>query len=96
MGWSLYFASQGARRLKWPLLAGLIRLVVSVGGGWLVLHLTDSLILFFAVAAAAMALYGLIIVTAIVSGTWFRTSPAPAMEALIARTRSSDPEASKQ
>jgi putative MATE family efflux protein len=96
MGWSLYFASQGARRLKWPLLAGLIRLVSSVGGGWLVLQLTDSLVLFFAVAAAAMALYGLIIVTAIVSGTWFRTSSAPAKEALIARTRSSDPGASKQ
>ncbi|MFT3780347.1 MAG: MATE family efflux transporter [Ottowia sp.] len=81
MGWALYFASQGARRLKWPLLAGLLRLVLSVGGGWLALRLTGSLDGFFAIAAFAMVLYGAIILTAIWSGTWFRTAPktAPAM-----------------
>lgn len=75
MGWTLYFASQGARRLKWPLLAGFLRLVLSVGGGWLALLLTGSLEAFFAVAACAMVLYGVIILTAISSGTWFRPSP---------------------
>ena len=34
LGLSLYFASQGAGRLLWPLLAGLLRLVIAVGGGW--------------------------------------------------------------
>lgn len=78
MGWALYFASQGARRLKWPLLAGLLRLALSVGGGWLALQLTDSLEGFFAIAACAMVLYGAIISTAIWSGTWFRTGPTTA------------------
>ena len=43
LGLSLYFASQGAARLFWPLFAGLLRLLVAVGGGWAVLHLTGLL-----------------------------------------------------
>ena len=39
LGLSLYFASQGAGRLAWPLLGGMVRLVVAVGGGWLALAL---------------------------------------------------------
>src|SRR5256712_157292 len=34
LGLALYFASQGAGRLLWPLVAGLSRLVVAAGGGW--------------------------------------------------------------
>jgi len=34
LGMALYFASQGAGRLLWPLLAGLLRMLVAVGGGW--------------------------------------------------------------
>ena len=33
LGLSLYFASQGAGRLAWPLLGGLFRMVIAVGGG---------------------------------------------------------------
>ena len=43
LGLSLYFASQGAGRLGWPLLAGMIRLVIAVGGGWVAMALTGSL-----------------------------------------------------
>ena len=43
LGLCLYFASQGAGRLLWPLLAGLLRMVLAVGGGWLALRLTGSL-----------------------------------------------------
>ena len=43
LGLSLYFASQGAARLFWPLFAGLLRLLIAVGVGWAVLHLTGSL-----------------------------------------------------
>jgi len=43
LGLALYFASQGAGRLFWPLLGGFIRLVLAVGGGWLTWHLTGSL-----------------------------------------------------
>lgn len=72
MGFALYFASQGAGRLKWPLLAGAMRLAISAGAGWAVLALTGSLTAFFALAAVAMALYGLCIFWAVASGSWFR------------------------
>ena len=35
LGMALYFASQGAGALKWPLLAGFARVIIAVGGGWL-------------------------------------------------------------
>src|SRR5207245_6955285 len=38
LGMALYFASQGAGRLSWPLLANLTRLVIAAGGGWLALR----------------------------------------------------------
>ena len=72
LGLSLYFASQGAGRLGWPLLAGIIRMVVAVGGGWLVLRATGSLAALFASLAVAMVIYGVVTVTAIASGAWFR------------------------
>ncbi len=71
LGFSMYFASQGAGRLKWPLWAGFLRLAVGAGIGGVALHLTGSLTLFFLIAAAAMCLYGLIILTAVASGSWF-------------------------
>lgn len=71
LGFSMYFASQGAGRLKWPLCAGVLRLVTAIGLGGAVLRLTGSLPWFFAVAAVAMALYGLVILAAVASGSWF-------------------------
>jgi len=76
LGLSLYFASQGAGRLMWPLLAGLCRLVLAVGGGALALHFTGSLQWLFGFLAAALVLYGTTLVIAVRSGVWFRkTSP---------------------
>ena len=72
LGLSLYFASQGAGRLKWPLLGGLLRMLVAVGGGWAVLTATGSLPWLFAVLGLALALYGTTVVTAVASGVWFR------------------------
>lgn len=77
LGFSMYFASQGAGRLKWPLLAGCLRLVTAVGAGGIALHLTGSLTVFFLVAAVAMCLYGLIILVAIASGSWFQRGHLP-------------------
>ena len=37
-GLALYFASQGAGKLLWPLIAGFARVAVAIGGGWLALH----------------------------------------------------------
>jgi Na+-driven multidrug efflux pump len=72
LGLSLYFASQGAGRLFWPLFAGLLRLIVAVGGGWLAFRFTGSLHATFMALACALVIYGGTLVTAIRSGVWFR------------------------
>jgi putative MATE family efflux protein len=72
LGMALYFASQGAGRLMWPLLAGALRLVLAVGGGLLMLRLTGNLALVFLSLALALAAFGLIIAGAVASGVWFR------------------------
>lgn len=71
LGFSMYFASQGAGRLKWPLCAGFLRLLIGAGLGGTALHFTGSLTVFFAIAALAMCVYGLIILVAVASGSWF-------------------------
>ncbi|HEY2560799.1 MAG TPA: hypothetical protein VGI48_13935 [Caldimonas sp.] len=72
LGLALYFASQGAGRLAWPLLAGLLRMLVAVGGGWLAVTLSGSLLWGFVIVALALVTYGVTIVTAIANGVWFR------------------------
>ena len=65
LGFSLYFASQGAQRLIWPLLAAVARLVVFSGLGGMLLAFTQSTSLFFAVGAVAMVLYGVCVVLSV-------------------------------
>jgi Na+-driven multidrug efflux pump len=72
MGLALYFASQGAGRLLWPLLAGLIRLAIAIGAGWIALAVTGSLAWLFAALALALIAYGLTIAGAVARGAWFR------------------------
>ncbi len=72
LGLSLYFASQGAGRLLWPLLGGFARLAIAVGGGWIAYRLTGSLTAIFAMLAAGLAAYGIIVALAVKSGVWFR------------------------
>jgi Na+-driven multidrug efflux pump len=72
LGLALYFASQGAGRLMWPLLGGFARLVIAVGGGWLALVLTGSLPFVFVMLGVALAAYGAIVGIAVHSGVWFR------------------------
>ncbi len=71
LGLSLYFASQGAGRLFWPLFAGLLRMLVAIGGGWLALRMTGSLEWLFAALSAALVIYGMTLSAAIASGAWF-------------------------
>lgn len=75
LGFTLYFAGQGARKLTWPLTSGVLRLVVAVLGGWLVLHFTGSLLWFFAASALAMGLYGGLILATTTSRVWFKHLP---------------------
>ena len=72
MGFALYFASQGAQRLFWPLTAGILRLFIAAVLGWFVFQWTQSLQWFFAVSAFAMCTYGTIIATAVYRRTWFK------------------------
>jgi putative MATE family efflux protein len=70
-GLSLYFASQGAGRLLWPLLAGFTRLAVAAAGGWLVTTwLGAGLSGLFAAMAVALVIFGSINVAAVSLGRW--------------------------
>jgi putative MATE family efflux protein len=76
LGLALYFASQGAGKLFWPLVAGSLRLAVAVGGGYLAVRLTGSLTWLFAALALGLLLQGTTVLIAILSGTWFRKTTA--------------------
>ena len=71
LGLCLYFASQGARRVFWPVLAGVARLGLILAGGALILVTTEPTPqLLFGLIAAGMLLYGLTVAGAIRLGAW--------------------------
>jgi putative MATE family efflux protein len=72
LGMALYFASQGAGALKWPLIAAVSRMIIAVGGGYLAVHLTGNLIWVFAALGLGLALFGLTIASAVWGGAWDR------------------------
>ena len=72
LGMALYFASQGAGTMLWPLLAGAIRMVIAVGGGWLLLRAGADLAWVYAALGVALLVFGLTIAGAVASGVWFR------------------------
>jgi Na+-driven multidrug efflux pump len=74
LGLSLYFASQGAGRLFWPLACGVARVIIAVVGGWVALRLTGSLDWMFGALALGLVVYGITVAAAIRSGGWFRSS----------------------
>jgi putative MATE family efflux protein len=78
LGLSLYFASQGAGRLFWPLFYGLVRVFIAIVGGWAALRLTGSLNWMFAALAFGLVVYGVAVAAALRSGAWFRNSRAAA------------------
>ena len=76
VGMVLYFASQGAGRLAWPLIAGITRMTVAGAGGWLAFQHTQNLGHVFSALACALAVFGIIIVTAVARGAWSNTRAA--------------------
>jgi MATE family, multidrug efflux pump len=73
VGMALYFASQGAGRMAWPVSAGFVRLLVAVAGGWIALHwLGAGLNALFVLLAVAMALFGSLIAAGVWAGIWRR------------------------
>jgi Na+-driven multidrug efflux pump len=63
---ALYFASQGAGKVLWPVLAGTARLVIVIAGGALVASLQGI----FAVIAVAMAISGLLTIWFVARTEW--------------------------
>jgi putative MATE family efflux protein len=70
LGLALYFASQGAGKLFWPLTAGFSRMLIAIGGGWLVLRWTGSLHWMFAALAFGLFVHGVVLLAAIALGAW--------------------------
>lgn len=71
LGLALYFASQGAGRLLWPVIGNVARLAVAVTGGWLALRWGGGLAGVFVAQAVALVIYGLVNASAIAGGAWF-------------------------
>jgi len=71
LGMALYFASQGAGRLMWPLVANLTRLAIATVGGFTALRLSGDITHVFLSLAVALAAFGLINAAAVAGGAWF-------------------------
>jgi Na+-driven multidrug efflux pump len=73
LGLALFFASQGAGRMSWPLVASLARLVTVGIGGWACVHLlgAPAATLFFVIAFSFVAYAGTL-AAAIRMGGWAR------------------------
>jgi len=78
LGLALFFASQGAGRMFWPLAGSVARLAVVAAGGWLAVHVFQApASTFFIVIAAGFAVYALTIAGAIALGSWAQASTKP-------------------
>ena len=71
LGLSLYFASQGAGRLAWPLAGNLVRLASAAAGGFAALRWTGDLSRVFLAQSAGLVAFGLINAVAVACGAWF-------------------------
>lgn len=73
LGLALFFASQGAGRMFWPLAGSAARLVVVAVGGWVCIYLLQAPATgFFVVIALSFVAYALTIAAAIRLGSWTR------------------------
>ena len=71
MGFSLYFASQGAGNVTWPVIGTLLRFVVAVGGAFIAVNYYQAeLKTVYYYAAAGMFLFGGITVASLGLGAW--------------------------
>ncbi|MEX0604792.1 MAG: MATE family efflux transporter [Marinobacter sp.] len=76
LGLALYFGSQGAGEIRWPIFAALVRFVVAIGGASLAAYgFGYGLDMVYACIAAGMLLFGVITAGAIRLGAW--RSPGP-------------------
>jgi len=71
-GLALYFASQGAGRLAWPLLGAVLRVIVAIGGGFLALRFNLGLPAVFLALGLGLIFHGVVNAIAIACGAWFK------------------------
>ena len=76
LGMALYFASQGAGRLLWPLIANMTRLLIAAVGGFVALRLSGGLSDVFIALAVALSAFGLVNAAAVAAGVWFKDDGA--------------------
>src|SRR5438132_2940449 len=73
LGLALYFASQGAGRVLWPLVAGFVRMVLAAVGGSLAIHwFGGGPRALSVVIALAFVLFGVTLLSAVKGGGWRR------------------------
>ena len=79
---ALYFASQGAKRVLWPVLAGTARMIIAACvGWWAVTHLGADLPSLFQIVALAAVVFCAITVSAtFASGRAHRSAIRPAAQ----------------
>ncbi len=85
---SLYFASQGAGRLLWPLLGTLARFAIASLAGWLALRSTGELSYVFLAQSVGLVASGLINWAAVAGGAWFGSLTWPWSTAAALQRRS--------
>lgn len=86
---SLYFASQGAGRLLWPLLGTVARLAIAALAGWLALRWTGELSHVFLAQSVGLIASGFINLAAVAGGAWFGSLTWPWSTAAALQRRSS-------
>jgi Na+-driven multidrug efflux pump len=71
LGMALYFASMGAGRMRWPIAAGLCRIGLAAGGGWLLANVAGmGLDGHFLGVAMGITAYGLVTALGVRQGEW--------------------------
>jgi putative MATE family efflux protein len=83
LGLLLFFASQGAGQLFWPVTGNIARLACAGLGGWIALTLGFGLTGVFVAQGAALVIYGLINASAVAGGVWFGPIGWPRTTALL-------------
>ena len=71
LGMALYFASLGAGRMRWPMAAGISRITLGAGGGWVLAHpLGMGMDGYFWGVALGITAYGAFTAAAVRPGVW--------------------------
>ncbi len=72
LGLVLYFASQGAGKMFWPVLGNVLRLILAAAGGWWAWSLGAGMNGVFFFQALGLLSYGLLVAWAVRRGVWFK------------------------